>query len=67
MKDKDTEVIKCETSNKKCYICDGKGKIENKVPCKTCEGTGVFKDNHYIIVTEDSEGNKIAFSMDTLK
>ena len=67
MKKNKTEVLLCETSNKKCYICDGKGKIENKVECKTCEGTGVFKDNHYIIITEDVKGNKIAFPMDTIK
>lgn len=67
MKKNKTEVLRCETSDKTCYICDGIGKIENKVECKTCEGTGVFTDNHYIIITEDVKGNKIAFNMDTIK
>jgi len=69
------EIIKCESSNKKCYICNGSGMTEkllseNKaefMACKTCDGTGIFKDNHYILITEDDKGNKIAFPMDTIK
>ena len=30
--------------------------------CKTCDGTGIFKDNHYILIA-----NGMAFSMDTIK
>ena len=60
------EIIKCESSNKKCYICDGTGEIKTNgkftIPCKFCEGSGTFEDNHYILVV-----NGMAFHMDTLK
>lgn len=57
MKKNKIEIIKCESSDKKCYICKGKNK-----KCKTCDGTGIFKDNHYILIA-----NGMAFPMDTIK
>ncbi len=62
MKKDKIEVIKMESSNKKCYICDGKGYHEKENVCSTCGGTGIFKDNHYILIA-----NGMAFSMDTIK
>ena len=67
------EIIKCESSNKKCYICDGTGivieegqccgqVIECEQQCHFCEGTGIFKDNHYILIA-----NGMAWDMDTIK
>lgn len=70
------EIIKCESSNKKCYICDGTGKVRKEThtqggqpkgiyvyfPCKTCDGTGIFKDNHYILIV-----NGMAWPMDSIK
>jgi len=67
------EIIKCESSDKKCYICDGTGKATKKGICRGkimeagqtcyfCDGTGTFKDNHYILVV-----NGMAFPMDTIK
>ncbi len=57
MKKDKIEIIRQESSDKKCYICKGKNK-----ECKTCDGTGIFKDNHYILIA-----NGMAFSMDTIK
>ena len=49
--------------NKKCYICDGKGTV-NQSKCSQCNGTGIFKEYIYYYIDEK---NKIAFSGDTLK
>lgn len=57
------EIIKQESSDKECYICNGYGyDNESSEDCETCDGTGVFKDNHYIIIA-----NGIAFQMDSIK
>jgi DnaJ-class molecular chaperone len=62
---KNVEFIKQASSDKKCYHCDGTGKIDNK-ECKCCESTGIFKDNHYIVVANNGK-QKIAFSVDGIK
>lgn len=54
---KNYEIIRQESSDKNCYICKGKDK-----ECNTCDGTGIFKDNHYIIIH-----NGMAFQMDLIK
>ena len=54
---KDVEFIRQESSDKECYICKGK---DSK--CNACGGSGVFTDNHYIMVA-----NGIAFGVDTIK
>jgi len=58
---KEVEFIRHKTSDKKCYVCDGTGKVKSK-PCKKCDATGIFKDNHYTLIAGD-----IAFSVDTGK
>ncbi len=57
-----------------CYSCKGVGYLlENKkhqpslttfdiIPCKTCEGTGVFVDKHYFLIS-----GGFAIDMDTIK
>jgi DnaJ-class molecular chaperone len=44
-----------------CYTCSTKGKIDGK-KCKTCNGTGIYKENHYIHIV-----NGIAIDGDSLK
>lgn len=62
MKKNKPEIIKCESSNKKCYICDGTGSSKAENICHFCEGTGIFQDNHYILIV-----NGMAWPMDTVK
>lgn len=61
----------------KCRACNGegiifhwkefKGKLQQEFfNCEICNGTGLFKDSHYLLITE-KDGQKIAFDMDTLK
>jgi DnaJ-class molecular chaperone len=51
-----------------CYRCDGTGWVncfkdsnETKTPCTVCDGTGLWKEPHYIIIDEK---NSIAFDTD---
>jgi len=44
-----------------CTCCFRKGEKPSK-SCKSCKGTGIYKDSHYIIII----GN-FAIDMDTLK
>lgn len=60
-----------------CYKCLGKGKIPTCVcidrargeflteTCPTCKGTGVWKEEHYYLITEH-QGQKICFDVDNL-
>ena len=43
-----------------CWCCDGEG-------CNACKGTGLWIEEHYILVTKDKNGNKIAFGVDGLR
>ena len=43
-----------------CWCCDSDG-------CKVCKGTGLWIEEHYILVTKDKNGNKIAFGVDGIK
>lgn len=43
-----------------CWCCEGKG-------CLTCKNTGKFKEEHWILVYTNKEGQKIAFGVDSLK
>jgi DnaJ-class molecular chaperone len=53
-----------------CWICNGTGWIPEKnvcctlftVICPTCNGSGIFREGHFIIVDEK---NKIAFDSDS--
>ena len=59
---------------KVCYSCNGVGHtLSNKkatkhltqfdvVPCKTCSGTGIWKENYYILVS-----GSFAIGMDLIK
>jgi DnaJ-class molecular chaperone len=58
------EFIRNKESDKKCYICNGTGHVENQFQCGACNGTGIFVDNSYILVVTDNSGNKIAFDVD---
>lgn len=62
MKKDKIEIVRMETSNKICYICDGKGSHKKESICSICGGTGTFKDNHYILMV-----NGMAWFMDTIK
>ena len=44
-----------------CYSCEGTGKIGKK-KCRTCNGTGIYKENYYIHIV-----GKYAFGGDTIK
>jgi len=44
-----------------CACCFRKGEKPDK-NCKSCKGTGVYKDYYYILCV-----GKIAYGMDTLK
>ena len=44
-----------------CACSFRKGQTPDK-NCKSCNGTGVYKDYHYIMVV-----GKVAYEMDTLK
>jgi DnaJ-class molecular chaperone len=53
----------------KCWSCDGEGSrviIEThplvKEHCTVCNGTGVYEENHYIVIDEK---NKIAIDSDS--
>lgn len=54
---KNVEFIRQEGTDEACYVCKGKDS-----ECKACGGSGIFKDNHYIMVA-----NGMAFSVDTIK
>jgi hypothetical protein len=71
---------KCEFINTskrlQCWGCDGWGMTntvkamvgkEKVKKCKICNGTGVFIETHYMLVAEDKNGKKIAFSVDSIK
>lgn len=46
-----------------CWICEGKGWHNTKtIICQTCNGTGIFREGHFIIIDEK---NKIAIDSDT--
>ena len=53
-KKKDFEVI-TKTRKAKCWVCNGKG-------CKTCKGSGIYKEKSYILIYKNQ-----AFGVDTLK
>jgi DnaJ-class molecular chaperone len=53
------KVIK--TIKKAVCGCCFRGEIPNK-KCKSCKGTGKYKDYHYIMIV-----GKVAYDMDTLK
>ena len=55
-----------KSSYSKCYVCEGKGNIKN-VPCKSCNGTGKWKEDNFILVAETPDKKKIAFQVDGLK
>lgn len=60
---KNIEVITKKLENR-CYCCDEsiRGKPILRKDCKTCNGTGIYTENHYIFVV-----GKIAIDGDTLK
>jgi len=60
----------------KCYTCEGKKTVEvlkdgsgeiSKIACPTCKGTGIWIEKHWILVATDTNGQSIAFGVDTLK
>ena len=44
-----------------CTCCFKKDEKPNK-KCKSCQGTGIYKDSHYIMII-----GKVAYDMDTVK
>jgi DnaJ-class molecular chaperone len=65
---KNVEFIRHPESDKECIDCRGTGEIYHKNrPCKSCDGTGIYKDNRYTMVATDKNGNKIAFNVDGIK
>ena len=57
------EVIKTYTELP-CYACNSsiRGKTKKRNKCKACDGTGIYKEYHYMMIV----GNN-AIDMDTLK
>ena len=54
-----------------CKICSGTGMLRtkrdenNQCPtCPSCNGSGIWKNESYILVAEQSNGQKIAFNID---
>lgn len=45
------------TNPETCYICKG-------AKCKHCSNTGLFDKSGYILIAEDNNGKKIAFTVD---
>ena len=62
MKKNKIEIIRQASSDLPCYGCDGEGTLEDKSKCPNCKGTGIFVDNHYIMIV-----NGMAFNMDSIK
>lgn len=64
-----------KSSYSKCYTCGGTGIkdveiLENITKCSicsACKGTGKYQKSNYIIIATDNKGQKIAFSVDSLK
>jgi len=54
--------MKTVIDDSKYTKCWGHDKPNKK--CKLCNGTGKFKEPHYYIITQDKQGNKIAFDCD---
>jgi len=50
-----------------CYCCStiGGRPIPQK-ECKTCDGTGFYKENYYTFITTNSKGQRFAIDSDTL-
>lgn len=44
----------------KCWVCEGNG-------CRVCNGSGLYTEEHYHLITKDKNGQKIAFGVDSLK
>ena len=50
-----------------CYCCSVIG--GNPTPqkkCKTCKGSGFYKENYYTFITTNSKGHRFAIDSDTL-
>lgn len=45
-----------------CWACNGFGYTPTELKCKVCEGFGVWKEAHYIVIDNK---NKIACDSDT--
>jgi len=61
------EVIKKVTKTP-CYCCNSKkaGACLPRKTCKACGGDGQYKEEHYMIIVTDKDGNQFAFDKDTL-
>jgi len=55
----------------KCWVCNGTGlkdgEFSNGKICKTCKGTGKFKEYFYNLVYTNKKGQKLCFGVDGLK
>lgn len=50
----------------KCYRCEGKGYEKNSIAaCKTCNGTGKWTEQRFVLVATTPEGQKIGFEVDS--
>jgi len=65
---KKLEVIK-KIIKTPCYCCSISqyGKAIPRKNCKTCNGTGIYKENHYTLITTNSKGQQFAIDADTIK
>ena len=62
MKNKQYTIID-KSDQMMCWLCEGKGSINTPTTiCKTCNGYGIFREGHFIIVDEK---NKIAIDTDS--
>jgi len=70
---KKVEIID-KSQEKECYECEGTGAheiFEKGVfatgifrNCKKCNGTGKYKQDSYLLITTQPNGQKIAFDVD---
>ena len=48
-----------------CYTCNGTGLGNLKeIECNICNGTGKYKQDNYILIATQPNGDKIAFNAD---
>jgi hypothetical protein len=70
MKKKKRSTLISKPDSMKCWACEGTGLVSEPsaccsigmIICPTCNGSGIWIENHYIIIDEE---NRIAFDSDT--
>ena len=48
-----------------CWCCLGTGKI-GRCKCRTCKGSGIYKENSYIFILRNKKGKEFAIDSDNI-